>query len=84
MAASMSLNASITMLLNGQLTQNLQLKFGFKIEVISFLQDLTDSSSSQEVFSKKDVLRNFAKFTEKALCKSLLFNKLEDLSVQLC
>ena len=80
----MSLNASITMLLNGQLTQNLQLKFGFKIEVISFLQDLTDSSSSQEVFSKKDVLRNFAKFTEKALCKSLLFNKLEDLSVQLC
>ena len=84
MAASMSLNASITKLLNGQLTQNLQLKFGFKIEVISFLQDLTDSSSSQEVFSKKDVLRNFAKFTEKALCKSLLFNKLEDLSVQLC
>ena len=80
----MSLNASITKLLNGQLTQDLQLKFGFKIEVISFLQDLTDSSSSQEVFSKKDVLRNFAKFTEKALCKSLLFNKLEDLSVQLC
>ena len=77
----MSLNASITKLLNGQLTQDLQLKFGFKIEVISFLQDLTDSSSSQEVFSKKDVLRNFAKFTEKALCKSLLFNKLEDLSV---
>ena len=84
MAASISLNASITKLLNGQLTQDLQLKFGFKIEVISFLQDLTDSSSSQEVFSKKDVLRNFAKFTEKALCKSLLFNKLEDLSVQLC
>ena len=80
----MSLNASITKLLNGQLTQDLQLKFGFKIEVISFLQDLTDSSSSHEVFSKKDVLRNFAKFTEKALCKSLLFNKLEDLSVQLC
>ena len=80
----MSLNASITKLLNGQFTQDLQLKFGFKIEVISFLQDLTDSSSSQEVFSKKDVLRNFAKFTEKALCKSLLFNKLEDLSVQLC
>ena len=80
----MSLNASITKLLNGQLTQDLQLKFGFKIDVISFLQDLTDSSSSQEVFSKKDVLRNFAKFTEKALCKSLLFNKLEDLSVQLC
>ena len=80
----MSLNTSITKLLNGNLTQDLQLKFGFKIEVISFLQDLTDSSSSQEVFSKKDVLRNFAKFTEKALCKSLLFNKLEDLSVQLC
>ena len=80
----MSLNASITKLLNGQLTQDLQLKFGFKIEVISFLQDLTDSSSFQEVFGKKDVLRNFAKFTEKALCKSLLFNKLEDLSVQLC
>ena len=80
----MSLNTSITKLLNGNLTQDLQLKFGFKIEVISFLQDLTDSSSSQEVFNKKYVLRNFAKFTEKPLCKSLLFNKLEDLGVQLC
>ena len=28
-----------------------------------------------EVFCKKDVLRNFAKFTGKHLCQSLFFNK---------
>ena len=32
-------------------------------------------SSRPEVFYKKDVLRNFAKFTEKHLCQSLFFNK---------
>ena len=31
-------------------------------------------SSCWEVFCKKDVLRNFAKFTGKHLCKSLFFN----------
>ena len=84
LAASMSLNTSITKLRNGNLTQDLQLKFGFKMEVIQFLQDLTDSSSSPELFCKKSVLRNFAKFIAKPLCQSLLFNKVEDLSVQLC
>ena len=34
-----------------------------------------DRSSCPEVFCKKDVLRNFAKFTGKHLCQSLYFNK---------
>ena len=33
-------------------------------------------NSRQEVFCKKGVLRNFAKFTGKHLCQSLFFNKL--------
>ena len=32
-------------------------------------------SSCQEVYCKKGVLRNFAKFTGKRLCQSLFFNK---------
>ena len=32
-------------------------------------------SSRPEVFCKKGVLRNFAKFTEKHLCQRLFFNK---------
>ena len=32
-------------------------------------------SSRLEVFSKKDVLKHFAKFTEKHLCQSIFFNK---------
>ena len=32
-------------------------------------------SSHQDVSCKKDVLRNFAKFTGKHLCQSLFFNK---------
>ena len=32
-------------------------------------------SSRPEVFCKKGVLKNFAKFTEKLLCKGLYFNK---------
>ena len=32
-------------------------------------------SSRPEVFCKKGVLRNLAKFTEKQLCQSLFFNK---------
>ena len=32
-------------------------------------------SSRPEVFCKKGVLRNFAKFTGKHLCQSLFFNK---------
>ena len=34
---------------------------------------------SPEVFYKKGVLRNFAKFTEKYLCQRLFFNKVADL-----
>ena len=32
-------------------------------------------SSHLEVFSKKGVLKNFAKFTREHLCRSLFFNK---------
>ena len=41
-----------------------------------FLNIAMDRSSRPEVFCKKGVLRNFAKFTGKQLCQSLLFNKL--------
>ena len=37
----------------------------------------TDRSSRLEVFCKKGVLRNLAKFTGKHLCQSLFFNKVE-------
>ena len=40
---------------------------------ISF--QLKDRSSHLEVFCKKGVLRNFAKFTGKHLCQRLFFNK---------
>ena len=42
-------------------------------------QHLTDKfrSCRPEVFCKKGVLRNFAKFAVKHLCQSLLFNKLQ-------
>ena len=36
-------------------------------------------SSRLEVFCKKGVLRNFAKFTGKHLCQSLIFNKVAGL-----
>ena len=36
--------------------------------------------SRLEVFCKKAVLKNFAKFTRKHLCQSLLFNKVAGLS----
>ena len=36
-------------------------------------------SSRPEVFSKKGVLKNFAKFTEKHLFQGLFFNKIADL-----
>ena len=37
-------------------------------------------NSLLEVFCKKGALRNFAKFTGKHLCQSLLFNKVADVS----
>ena len=36
-------------------------------------------SSRPEVFCKKGVLKNFAKFTGKQLCQTLLFNKVTGL-----
>ena len=38
-----------------------------------------NKSSHWRCSVKKDVLRNFAKFTEKHLCESLFFNKVSDL-----
>ena len=38
-------------------------------------------SSRSEVFCKKGVLRNFAKFVGKHLCQSLFFNKVAGLSL---
>ena len=48
----------------------------FELWVVEFA---ISRSSRREVFCKKDVLRNFAKFTEKHLCQSLFFNKVADL-----
>ena len=42
---------------------------------IAFSNTWCNRSSRPEVFSKKGVLRNFAKFTWKLLCQSLFFNK---------
>ena len=39
----------------------------------------TYRSSRPEVFCKKDVFKNFAKFTGKHLCQSLFFNKVAGL-----
>ena len=42
-----------------------------------------DRSSRRNVFCKKGVLRNFAKFPGKHLCQSLFFNKVAGLGLQL-
>ena len=44
-----------------------------------FLKISLSRSSRPEVFCKKGVLRNFAKFTGKQLCQSLFFNKVAGL-----
>ena len=36
---------------------------------------------SSEVFCKKDLLKNFAKFTGKRLCQSLFFHKVADITL---
>ena len=41
-------------------------------------------SSRPEVFCKKSVVRNFAKFTGKHLCQRLVFNKVAGLKLQTC
>ena len=40
---------------------------------------MTQTSSRQEVFCEKDVVRNFTKFTEKHLCQSLFLNNVTGL-----
>ena len=46
-----------------------------KITSTKFYSILLNRSSRLEVFCKKGVLKNFAKFTGKHLCQSLFFNK---------
>ena len=46
----------------------------------SFVQSSISKSSYQTCSLKKGVLKNFAKFTGKHLCKSLCFNKVADLN----
>ena len=43
------------------------------------LNAIKHRTSRPEVFCKKDVLKNFAKFTGKHLCQSLFFNKVAGL-----
>ena len=47
----------------------------------SRIRDLS-KSSRPEVFCKKGILKNFAKFTGKYLCQSLFFNKVAGLSLK--
>ena len=47
---------------------------------IIMLYSIKPESSRPEVFCKKGVLRNFAKFTGKSLCQSLSFNKVAGLA----
>ena len=42
-------------------------------------EEFSNRSSRPEVFCRKGVLRNFAKFTGKHLCHSLFFNKVAGL-----
>ena len=49
-----------------------------KVRILTNL-DWISRSSRLEVFSKKGVLRNCAKFTGKHQCQSLFFNKVADL-----
>ena len=51
----------------------------FLLELMFKCPTLNFRSSRPEVFCKKDVLRNFAKFTGKHLCQSLFFNKVAGL-----
>ena len=44
----------------------------------------TRISTRPDVFFKKGVFRNFAKFTGKRLCQSLFFNRVADLRPQAC
>ena len=54
-----------------------------KVAVLKHTHSLLSQnrSSRPEVFCKKGVLRNFAKFTGKHLCQSLFFNKIASTKV---
>ena len=54
--------------------KNVKFKLFFYI-----LNNFFYKSSRLEVFCKKGVLKNFAKFTEKHLCQSIFFNKVAGL-----
>ena len=47
--------------------------------VLVFLYDSMFRNSRPKVFCKKDILKNFGKFTRKHLCQSLFFNKVAGL-----
>ena len=49
---------------------------GIVFKDIPVIYDLTIIRGLPEVFRKKGVLKNFAKFTGKDLCQSLFFNKI--------
>ena len=49
-------------------------KMLFVLDICIALEE-TSRENRPEVFCKKGVLKNFAKFTEKHLCQSLFFNK---------
>ena len=51
-----------------------------KIELSEELMVMWKEEQPPEVFCKKSVFRNFAKFTGKHLCLSLFFNKVESLT----
>ena len=53
--------------------------------LVKVLKNLTrhDGSSRPEVFCKKGILTNFAKFAAKHLCQSLFFNKVAGLRPEL-
>ena len=53
----------------------------FPLALIFFTKSGFSRSSRPDVFCKKGVLRNFAKFTGKHLCQSLYFNKVAGLGL---
>ena len=70
--------------LEGALISISEIKFIFtsKVQILSCLV-IKRQKQLPEVFCKKVVLRNFAKFTGKLLCQSLFFNKVVGLRPKL-
>ena len=57
----------------------LELEMELELETSQLKSWAMFRSSRSEVFCEKDVLRNFAKFTEVHLCQSVFFNKIAGL-----